>query len=57
MTLPDAMVVNDPESMINNFKLFKKLQDKGAKIVFGHDPKQASTLTDGEIKRVYANDL
>lgn len=57
MTLPDAMVVNDPESMINNFKLFKKLQDKGAKIIFGHDPKQASTLTDGEIKRIYANDL
>lgn len=57
MTLPDAMVVNDPESMINNFKLFKKLQDKGAKIIFGHDPKQAPSLTKGDIKRIYAKDL
>lgn len=57
MALPDAMVVSDPESMLKNYKLFKSLQEKGAKIIFGHDPTQSPTLTDGEIKRIHPEDI
>ena len=57
MTLPDAMVVNDAENMLANFKLFKQLQDKGAKVIFGHDPVQALSLTSGEVKRIYPDDI
>ena len=52
MTLPDAMVVNDAEAMLNNFKLFKKLKEKGAFVVYGHDPIQSKQLTDGSIREI-----
>lgn len=52
MTLPDAMVVNDAEAMLNNFKLFKKLKEKGAFVVYGHDPIQSKQLTDGAIREI-----
>jgi glyoxylase-like metal-dependent hydrolase (beta-lactamase superfamily II) len=52
MTLPDAMVVNDPEAMLNNFRLFKTLKEKGAFVVYGHDPMQSKQLTDGSIREI-----
>ena len=52
MTLPDAMVVNDPEAMLNNFRLFKMLKEKGAFVVYGHDPMQSKQLTDGSIREI-----
>nr|WP_227591452.1 N-acyl homoserine lactonase family protein [Acinetobacter sp. Marseille-Q1620] len=57
MTLPDALVVNDAENMKKSFELFKKLQSRGAKIIFGHDPEQSLTLTDGPIKQVTLREL
>jgi glyoxylase-like metal-dependent hydrolase (beta-lactamase superfamily II) len=52
MTLPDAMVVNDAQGMLDNFNLFKQLKSKGAMVLYGHDPEQSKLLTDGAIRRV-----
>jgi len=57
MTLPDEMVVDDSEAMLNNFKLFKKLKAKGAFILYGHDPEQSKLLTDGSIRRITSKTL
>lgn len=57
MTLPDAMVVNDANSMLNNFKLFNELKNKGAKIIYGHDPEQALSLTSGPLTEISANQI
>ncbi|MDE3736737.1 N-acyl homoserine lactone hydrolase [Metapseudomonas resinovorans] len=57
MTLPDAMVVNDAEAMLNNFRLFKRLEAKGAFVIYGHDPKQSRLLTEGPARRVTTQDL
>ncbi|WP_324747474.1 MBL fold metallo-hydrolase [Pseudomonas veronii] len=52
MTLPDAMVVNDAQAMLNNFNVFKQLKSKGAIVLYGHDPEQSKQLTDGSIRRI-----
>lgn len=57
MTLPDAMVVNDAQGMLNNFNLFKQLKSKGAFILYGHDPEQSKLLTDGSIRRITSDTL
>jgi len=57
MTLPDAMVVNDAQAMLNNFNLFKQLQSKGAFVLYGHDPEQSKLLTDGSIRRITSETL
>lgn len=57
MMLPDAMVVRDADAMMRNFVMFKRLLDAGAVLIFGHDPAQSKTLTDGPIREVTANAL
>lgn len=57
MTLPDAMVVNDAQAMLNNFTLFKKLKAKGAFILYGHDPEQSKSLTDGSVRQITSETL
>lgn len=57
MTLPDAMVVNDSQAMLDNFAMFKKLQQKGAFLIYGHDPDQSKELTDGSIRPITADTL
>ncbi|MNR43108.1 hypothetical protein D3C85_1616990 [compost metagenome] len=52
MMLPDAIVVRDPQQMLDNFNMFKRLQDAGAILIFGHDPEQSAALTDGPLRQV-----
>lgn len=52
MRLPIPEVVSNPEQMLSTFRMFKGLQNKGAKIIFGHDPDQWKKLNSGPMKEI-----
>lgn len=55
--LPDPKVVNDQDAMLKNYALFNRLKKSGAIVLYGHDPEQYKTLTDGALRRVTAESL
>ena len=52
MRLPIPEVVGDPEQMLETFRSFKAFQDRGAQIIFGHDPNQWARLNSGPLKEI-----
>lgn len=57
LILPDPKVVNDQAAMLRNYALFNQLKQKGAVVLYGHDPEQLKELTDGALRRVTAEHL
>lgn len=52
MLLPDPKVVRNPEQMRQTLQLLKKFQDRGAFLIFGHDPGQWKHLNDGPVREI-----
>jgi N-acyl homoserine lactone hydrolase len=47
MRLPDPMVVGDREQSLQTLRTLRQLQQSGAHLLFGHDPRQWHKLTAG----------
>jgi glyoxylase-like metal-dependent hydrolase (beta-lactamase superfamily II) len=54
MHLPAPGVTSDAEQMLSTLQMFRRLQDAGAELIFGHDPDQWKQLNEGPLREITA---
>lgn len=57
MRLPDPLVVGDREQSLETLRMLRRLQQSGAHLLFGHDPRQWLKLNEGSARRLKLSEI